>query len=125
MSASPEVFFDESLPVFVRAIAEQLGADALEQGLIVRDSSGRLRFLSSEAPPSEELRVNIEKRIADVLGAYARMDGVISFRDEPGVQRLLKDPEAFPMREGFFHLSSLGQADHRVSMAQCSSRGNC
>lgn len=100
MSASPEIFFDESLPLFVRAIAEHLGANALEQGLIVRDSSGRLRFLSSEAPPSEELRADIEKRIASVLGAYARMDGAISFRDDPGVQRLLKDPEAFPMREG-------------------------
>ena len=72
MSASPEVFFDESLPTFVRAIAEHLGTDALKQGLIVRDSSGRLRFLSPEESPSDEVRVNAEKRIADVLGAYAR-----------------------------------------------------
>jgi Mrp family chromosome partitioning ATPase len=99
MSASPNVFFDESLPKFVRALAEHLGANALEQGLIVRDSSGRLRFLSSRESPSDEVRVNTEKSIAEVLGAYARMDGVIAFGDEPGVQRLLKDPEAFPMQQ--------------------------
>jgi cellulose biosynthesis protein BcsQ len=111
MSASPEVFFDESLPIFVRAIAEHLGANTLKQGLVVRDSSGRLRFLSSEAPPSEELRVDIEMRIANVLGAYARMDGAIAFRDDPGVQRLLKDPEAVPMREGPLTFSLL---DRRI-----------
>ncbi len=102
MSSSPQVFFDESLPVFVRAIVEHLGAAALEQGLIVRDTSGRLRFLSSDASPSDERRLNIEKRIADVLGAYARTDGVIACRDEPGVQRLLKDPEAFRMQQDSF-----------------------
>jgi Mrp family chromosome partitioning ATPase len=102
MSSSPQVFFDESLPVFARAIVEHLGAAALEQGLIVRDTSGRLRFLSSEVSPPDERRVNIDKEIADVLGAFARTDGVIAFRDEPGVQRLLKDPEAFPMQQGSF-----------------------
>ena len=98
MSAASEVFFDESLPTFVQAIAEHLGVDALEHGLIVRDSSGRLRFLSSEEPPSDEIRVNVEKAIADVLGAYARMGGLIAFRDEPGVQRFLNDSGAFPMQ---------------------------
>ena len=111
MSSSPQVFFDESLPVFVGAIVEHLGAAALEQGLIVRDTSGRLRFLSSEEPPSDEVRVNTERRIADVLGAYARTDGVISFRDEPGVQRLLKAPEAFPMRQDSFSFRLL---DRRI-----------
>ncbi len=99
MSASLNVFFDESLPVFVRALAEHLGVDVLKQGLIVRDSSGRLRFLTSEVPPSEERRVDIEKRIVDVLGAYARRDGAMAFNDEPGVQQLLKDPGAFPMQQ--------------------------
>jgi hypothetical protein len=111
MSTSPEVFFDESLPLFVRAIADHLGADALQQGLIVRDSSGRLRFLSSGAPPSEDERSNLEKRIANILGAYVRMDGALSFRDDPGVQRLLKDPETFPMREGSLNFSLL---DRRI-----------
>jgi cellulose biosynthesis protein BcsQ len=99
MSAPPEVFFDESLPIFIRAINENLGSAALGQGLVVRDSSGRLRFLSSQESPSDEERENMEKRIAELLGAYARIDGLIAFRDEPGVQRLLKDPEAFPLQQ--------------------------
>jgi hypothetical protein len=99
MSSSPEVFFDASLPIMVKAITERLGSEALEQGLIVRDSSGRLCFLSSRSSPSDEERANIEKTIADVLGAYARTDGVIAFGDEPGVQRLLKDSAAFPMQQ--------------------------
>ena len=100
MSTSPKIFFDESLPLFVGVIAEYLGPDALKQGLIVRDTSGRLRFLSSEASSSEKLRTAIEKKIPTVLGAYARMDGAISFSDDPGVQRLLKDSEILPMHEG-------------------------
>jgi len=102
MSASPEVFFDASLPKFVNSIAANLGERALEQGLIVRDSSGRLRFLSAGDPPSDERRIEVESRIASALGAYARTDGAIAFRDEPGVQRLLKDPGAFPMRQESF-----------------------
>jgi cellulose biosynthesis protein BcsQ len=102
MSASPQIFFDESLPVFVRAIAEHLGSNVLEQGLIVRDTSGRLRFLSSEKSPSNEVRTKIEEGIAVGLGAYARRDGSIAFGDEPGVQRLLNDPAAFPMRQDSF-----------------------
>ena len=102
MSASPEVLFDESLPTLVKAIAAHLGPNVLEQGLIVRDSSGRLCFFSSEPSPSGELRVDIEKRIADVLGTYSRADSVIAFSDEPGVQRLLKDSAAFPMQQDSF-----------------------
>ncbi len=111
MSSSPEVFFDASLPVFVRAIAEQLGAAALEQGLVVRDTSGRLRFLSSDESPSDEVRVSVEKQIADVLGAYARMDSLIAFRDEPGVKVLLKDSEAFPVHLDSFSFRLL---DRRI-----------
>jgi hypothetical protein len=102
MSALPQIFFDESLPAFVRVITELLGSDSLDQGLIVRDTGGRLRFLSSGESPSNEVRANIEERIAVVLGAYARRDGSLAFGDEPGVQRLLKDPGAFPMRQDHF-----------------------
>jgi cellulose biosynthesis protein BcsQ len=83
----------------IKAIVAVLGSHALEQGVIVRDSSGRLRFLSSAVSPSDERRVDIEKRIADVLGAYARADSAIGFGDEPGVQRLLKDSAAFTLQQ--------------------------
>jgi MinD-like ATPase involved in chromosome partitioning or flagellar assembly len=100
MSTSPEVFFDSSLPALVTVIAQYLGVEALTRGLVVRDNSGRLRFLSSEPSPREDLRADLEKPIATALGAYARTDGVLAFSDEPGVQRLLNDPGALPMLEG-------------------------
>lgn len=100
MSTSPEVFFDSSVPALVSVIAQHLGVEALNRGLVVRDNSGRLRFLSSEPSPSENLRADLEKPIATALGPYARTDGVLAFSDEPGVQRLLNDPGALPMLEG-------------------------
>jgi hypothetical protein len=97
--------------VFAKALAKHLGANVLQRGLIVRDSSGRLRFLSADAPPASESRIGIEKLIADALGAYARPDGVISFRDDPGVQRLLNDSAAIPIRED---LLSFRLLDRRI-----------
>ena len=99
MSLSPEFCFDASLPILVKAVAKHLGPESLEQGVIVRDSSGRLCFLGSGSSPSDEQREKIERAIAEALGPYARPDGVIAFGDEPGVQRLLKDPAAFPMQQ--------------------------
>ncbi len=111
MSESTRVVFDESLPTLVEVIVGQLGQDALEQGLIVRDSSGRLLFLSSEESPSAERRADIEKKMADRLGPYARAEGVIGFGDEPGVQRLLKDAAAFPVKQGRYSIRLL---DRRI-----------
>ena len=99
MSSSPGIFFDESLPTLVKKISEQFGSEVLEQGLVVRDSSGRLRFLSAGASPSDEERARIEAELAAALGAYTRADSGIAFSDEPGVHLLLKDPAAFPMQQ--------------------------
>ncbi len=90
---------------------EQLGQDSLEQGLIVRDSSGRLLFLSSEASPLPEQRASIEKTVASRLGPYARADGVIGFGDEPGVQQLLEDTAALPIQVGTYTIRIL---DRRI-----------
>lgn len=111
MSAPTEVFFDDSLPLFAKAIADGFGDDVLERGLVVRDSSGRLRFLSPEAPPTGEKREQIEKEIVEALGAYSRRDGVLAFRDEPGVQLLLKDSGALPVRQDSLHFHLL---DRRI-----------
>ena len=58
MSTSPKIFFDESLPLFVGVIAEYLGPDALKQGLIVRDTSGRLHRISSRRKARKGRRGN-------------------------------------------------------------------
>lgn len=100
MSGPSAIFFDAALPAMVEEISAIFGAEILEQGLFVRDTSGRVRFLSSQESPSDDERALIEGRLAKVLGAYAREDGAISFGDEPGVPLLLRDLAAFPMNQG-------------------------
>ena len=53
MIAHPEIFFDASLPKLVETMAAELGADALAEGVVVRDASGRLRFISALDAPSD------------------------------------------------------------------------
>ena len=91
MSGAPGMFFDDSLPTLIRTISEELGSEALKRGLVVRDASGRLCFLSAELSPRDEIRARLEGKLASALGAYARADRVIAFSDEPGVQLLLND----------------------------------
>ncbi len=100
MNGRSEIFFDSAVPALVEDIAAQFGPEVLENGLVVRDTSGRVRFLSSETSPPDEVRAKIEERLTSVLGGYSRADGVIAFSDEPGVQPLLRDPAAFPMEHG-------------------------
>jgi CobQ/CobB/MinD/ParA family nucleotide binding protein len=111
MSGAPGIFFDQSLPTLLKNISKQFSPEMLEQGLIVRDSSGRLRFLTSEASPTDEVRAKIEEKLGAELGAYVRADSVIAFGDEPGVRMLLKDPAAFPMQQDSFNFRLL---DRRV-----------
>ena len=99
MSATAEIFFDESLPALVEEVARLFGSSALEDGVIVRDTSGRLRFISSAPSPSDEERAKFEVKLSNVLGAYAREDRVIAFGDEPGSQLLLNDAAVFSMQQ--------------------------
>jgi Mrp family chromosome partitioning ATPase len=113
MSTPPSIFFDQSMPTLVRAVVECLGAEALEGGLVVRDTSGRLRFLDSRSSPSGEQRDQFEMKIQTSLGPYARQDGVLGFVDEPGVQRLLdlRLTEAFTIEHDSVRYSFL---DRRI-----------
>jgi Mrp family chromosome partitioning ATPase len=101
MSGTPTIFFDSSIPVLARAVAHVLGAEKLKNGLIVRDTTGRLRFISPDSSPiSGDVRGQLQNSWSEALGSYARRDGVLSFSDDAGAQRLLKDTARFPMREG-------------------------
>ena len=111
MSGLVDLFFDASLSAMVEIIAAELGLEALEQGLIVRDTTGRLSFLSSQVAPPDALRSRIESNLVGALGSYARADRVMAFGDEPGVMRLLEDAEAFPMQLESFHFRLL---DRRI-----------
>lgn len=98
MARHEKVYFDDSLPALVHAIVQELGERVLRDGLVVRDSSGRLLFFSPEQSPENGLRIATEVKVASHLGKYARPDGVIRYMDEPGVEQLLQDPLALPLR---------------------------
>ncbi len=99
MSETLAVFFDDSLPALLKELRRLFSAEELNQGLVVRDTSGRLRFLSAKPAPSDAIRADVEGKLFAALGAYARKDCVIAYCDEPGVQPLLEDPAAFPMEQ--------------------------
>lgn len=107
MSLSAKVTFDQSLPALVGAVVDLLGQKALEDGLVVRDSSGRLIFLSPTASPPADRLAELESKISGLLGAYAREDGVIGFKDQPGVQRLLHDTNVLPFTLGEYNVRLL------------------
>jgi cellulose biosynthesis protein BcsQ len=74
-----------------------LGKDALRSGVVLRDSTGRLGFVSRSVAASDDERETLAKTLTDALGAYARPDRVIVFADDPGAARLLQDPSALPV----------------------------
>jgi hypothetical protein len=102
VSVKTQILFDAALPAFVKEIAAQLGVDSLQKGLVVRDTSGRLRFLSSENSLSDERRLEVEQKLSDALGAYVRQGRAVSFGDEPGILAILNDPSAFPLQHDLF-----------------------
>jgi hypothetical protein len=88
------VLFDDSLEVIARLILTQLGPEALINGVILRDAAGLLSFVSAGPPPPEGRRLEISELLKQRLGAYARPDWVIRFAGDPGVGRLLSDPNS-------------------------------
>jgi MinD-like ATPase involved in chromosome partitioning or flagellar assembly len=97
MSKNAKTRFDVSVPRFVAAIRAVLGADVLRNGVVIRDTSGRLSFASGQDEPAGVSRDEVSKRIRDAIGAYARPDRVIAFRDDAGVSRILADPSRIPI----------------------------
>lgn len=84
------VRFDESLPILVEVVVQELGPEALSAGAVLRDISGRLAFFSSttlDAPAVEKL----EKRLRDALGNYARRDRPVASATDFGVGEVLAD----------------------------------
>lgn len=83
--------FDESLTRLVDVVATKLGAEALASGVVLRDASGRLVFFSATVLAEEQAK-GLADALIDALGVYARSDRPVVSRDEPGAERVLKDP---------------------------------
>src|SRR6185503_8077137 len=92
-----KIYFDNSIPLLIDALRQVLGSDALKTGVVVRDNSGRLSFISGRPSPAEKEVADIKRRLEKVLGPYARPDRVIAFKDDVGVARLLTDPARVPI----------------------------
>jgi hypothetical protein len=102
----PNLFFDDSLEAFVAVIIRVLGEGDLERGVILRDATGRLGYVSSANSASEKSRIEYEKYLRDALGDYARVDSVLLFSEDPGAKRLLTDPNKLVVayKGRYFHL---------------------
>ncbi|HVV82011.1 MAG TPA: AAA family ATPase [Kofleriaceae bacterium] len=68
--------FDDSLPRLVSILAKQLGRAQASAGVILRDATGRLCYLTEDSFEVEVLQAVSDAAFAS-LGAYARTDGVI------------------------------------------------
>lgn len=85
-------YFDDSLPALAKAIINSCGEAALEAGVALRDTKGRLSFYFN-TPISEDQRGLLSAILSEALGPYARTDRVIAGIDEFGVTDLMLSPE--------------------------------
>lgn len=98
MSANP--FFDEAILITAAQISAHWGPAALLNGVIIRDSVGHLKFVAASDAQSAEDPQTLLKALQEVLGPYARADGVLAFADEPGSARLLEAKDRLFVDEG-------------------------
>jgi MinD-like ATPase involved in chromosome partitioning or flagellar assembly len=87
------LFFDDALPKLVDILLNSADKSFVEEGVILRDASGRLSFFARREPTTESEREILEKALLEGLGAYARGDSPISFAEDIGAQPLLNERE--------------------------------
>lgn len=95
-----QVFFDDSLIALVDAIASTLGQTSLEDGVILRDSTGYLVFVSASEPGTEDQQKLVEEQVRKALKKYAREDRSVLFANDPGAKRVLNDPDKLFIQVG-------------------------
>jgi len=105
--------FDDSLPILADLIADELGANALESGVILRDASGRLAFFSGSDLDDATLQ-RLSNLLREALGVYARPDRIIAGADDFGAADILSDNTILRVDMGKFHVRLL---DRRLAGA--------
>lgn len=98
MSRAP-VRFDDSLPTLVQVVGNELGPDAFDDGVVVRDALGRLSFFSFK-DIDDTSRVALAKALTEALAGYARPDRVLATPKDPGAGSILNSTDALPCRVG-------------------------
>lgn len=87
------VYFDDSLPLFMDIVIRELGVKALADGVMIRDTSGRLCFYAAEVV-SDDRKRDIAALIERALGNYARKDQVIADISDFGSDNVLNASDA-------------------------------
>src|SRR5712692_1644271 len=94
--------FDDSLPILADLVADELGANVLESGVVLRDTSGRLAFFSASHLNDATIR-RLSNRLSKALGVYARPDRIIAGSEDFGVADMLTDNSILRVDTGKFH----------------------
>lgn len=100
--------FDSSLSGLIDVLRTSLTTDEIQDGLILRDSSGRLAFFGRGIG---ERQADLETRLRANLGAYLRDDLAIADVSTPGVEPLLHHPGILQVTEGELRIRLL---DRRI-----------
>lgn len=83
--------YDTSLRALIDGLQTSLTPDEIQDGLVLRDASGRLAFFARDAIP-EQRQAELETSLRASLGAYLRDDLPIADASTPGVEPLFSDP---------------------------------
>jgi MinD-like ATPase involved in chromosome partitioning or flagellar assembly len=83
------VRFDDSLPILAEVVAKELGESVLRSGLVVRDATGRLAFISSKHLNQKTSR-RLSTFLQRELGPYARTDRVVAGINDFGVAEIIE-----------------------------------
>lgn len=105
------LFFDDALEKLVQCVASNLGADALSKGMVLRDSTGQLSFVSASVAPDGDRREQLAERFSEALVHYGRLGRTLLFSDDPGAQSILNSSDHLRMRVGDY---SCNLVDRRI-----------
>jgi cellulose biosynthesis protein BcsQ len=86
------ITFDDSLPVFIEALAAAGINASADGGVVVRDSRGRLSFVAAEDVSPERVD-EVSRWIDDDLQPYISPLGPIADQNAPGAKRALGDTQ--------------------------------
>lgn len=79
--------FDDSLTRFVEILRPILGAELLENGLILRDASGRLALIAEQPIPADQ-QARAVAALQDQLPRYTRGERSLLYAEQPGVSAI-------------------------------------
>ena len=88
--------FDESLPRFVEILDQELGAEVVNAGVMLREASGRLSFYSATDVSEEQLQ-RVSERAKTALGEYVRPARAIVPPRDSGLSKVLAEAETQSM----------------------------